>query len=115
MSREIHLEQLLGTQVTDASGRPVGRIEEFRIEQRGDEWVVTEYLLGVTGILARLGVRSVGRLVGISLQEHAPQRVPWDRLDLSDPRHPTLREPPHAGPAHPRVEGAVATPAHAGE
>jgi hypothetical protein len=93
MPREIHLEELLGKRVTDAAGRDVGRIEEFCVEQRGDDWVVSEYLLGVTGLLERLGVRSVADLIGIPLPKRVQQRVPWNCLDVSDPQHPKLREP----------------------
>jgi hypothetical protein len=90
VEREIHLERLLGKRVTDASGGTVGHIEEFRIERRGKDWVVVEYLVGVTGLLERLGVRNLARLLGVRLPERAAQRVPWDRLDLRDPEHPRV-------------------------
>lgn len=36
-TREIHLELLLGKRVLDLEGKPIGRIEEVRAEQQGDE------------------------------------------------------------------------------
>jgi sporulation protein YlmC with PRC-barrel domain len=91
VGREIQLDQLLGKAVRDAHGRRIGRIEEFRVEQRGDEWMVTHYLLGVSGLLERLGVRSVARMLGITLAKRAERRIAWDQLDLSDPKRPVLR------------------------
>jgi len=91
MAHEIRLHHLLGKRVTDAAGRDVGRIEEFGIEQHGDDWIVTEYLLGVRGVLDRLGIRGVGQLLGIPLPKRAEHRVPWNEMDLSDPEHPKLR------------------------
>lgn len=90
---ELHLEQLLGRRVYDASGQPVGRIEEVRAEQQGNEWVIQEYLLGAGAVLERLSAWTIGvrmlRLLGAH-KLPGSYRVPWDRLDLTDPEHPRL-------------------------
>lgn len=61
MARELHLELLLGKRVHDADGKPVGRIEEFRAEQQGGEWVLREYLVGSYGLFERLAAWSILR------------------------------------------------------
>ena len=92
-NREIHLELLLGKQVLDCTGKPVGRIEEVRAEQQGDEWVVKEYLLGTPAILERLSAWRIGLAILRSFgarKIHGGHSVPWDKLDLTDPEHPRL-------------------------
>lgn len=93
-SRELHLERLIGRQVHDSAGQPVGRIEEIRAEQQGDEWVIQEYLIGTAAILERLSAWTIGlgilHLLGAH-KLHGGYRVPWDKLDLSNPQHPRLR------------------------
>ena len=42
-TRELHLELLLGKPVTDSTGKCIGRIEEVRAKQQGDEWIIHEY------------------------------------------------------------------------
>ncbi|WP_445638202.1 PRC-barrel domain-containing protein [Nostoc sp. DSM 114161] len=93
-TREIHLELLLGKQVLDSDGKPIGRIEEIRVEKQGDEWVIQEYLAGPIAALERL---SAWRL-GLSILDflgarkiHGGYRIPWDKLDLADIKHPRLR------------------------
>lgn len=91
---ELHLELLLGRRVYDATGQPVGRIEEVRAAQQGDEWVIQEYLIGAAALLERLSAWTIGlellhRFGARKIS--AGYRVPWDRLDLSDPEHPRLR------------------------
>lgn len=94
MAREIHLELLLGRQVLDATGKPVGRIEEVRAEQQGDEWVIQEYLIGYAAILERLSAWTLGlailHLLGAH-KIHGGYRVTWDKLDLTNPQQPRLR------------------------
>lgn len=53
-NREIYLELLLGKQVLDSAGKPVGRIEEVTAEKEGGEWVIQEYLIGFPAVLERL-------------------------------------------------------------
>jgi hypothetical protein len=64
---------------------------------RGDECVVGEFVVGRYGLLERLGG---GRLAASLLRlltrgrGYEGYRVEWDRIDLSDPRHPrcTVRQ-----------------------
>jgi sporulation protein YlmC with PRC-barrel domain len=92
-SNELHLELLLGKQVLDSEGRAVGRIEEIRAQQQGNEWVIQEYLVGSAALLERLSAWKIGlgilKLLG-ARKVHAGYRIPWDQLDLSDPESPSL-------------------------
>ena len=92
-SREIHLELLLGKQVVDSTGAPVGRIEEIYSERQGDETVVREYLVGGAGLLERLSAWTIGmamlRLLGARQLDYG-YRIPWNKLDLTDPEQPRL-------------------------
>lgn len=98
VEREVHLEHLLGRHVFDSEGKSVGRVEEVIAEQEGDEWVVREYLVGRNALLHRLSVRDLGRaLLGFfGAKENAGYRVPWDKLDLTDPQKPRLNCATHA-------------------
>jgi sporulation protein YlmC with PRC-barrel domain len=91
-SSEVHIERLLGRRVLDSTGQSVGRIEEVIAEEKGDEYVVREYLVGSTALLDRLSAWDVGRaLLGIlRAKENAGYRVPWDKLDLTNPEKPCL-------------------------
>jgi hypothetical protein len=86
MSTHIEAGRLLGRRVVAANNKSVGRLEEFRAEQRGGDLVITEYVLGVGGLLERLhlGVRLV---LG---QKRAGYVASWDQLDISDPAKPRL-------------------------
>lgn len=92
-TRELHLELLLGKPVVDPNGNHVGHIEEMRAEQRGDEWVIVEYLVGIAAIAERLSAWTIGasllRLLGAH-KFRTGYRVPWNKLDLSEPDHPRL-------------------------
>lgn len=86
MTKEVRLDRLLGREVLAANDRPVGRLEEFRAEERGEACVVTEVVIGVAGFLERVGV-GVKLLVG----SHGGGYVArWDQMDLSDPDRPRL-------------------------
>jgi sporulation protein YlmC with PRC-barrel domain len=89
--KTVQLEALLGRQVRDPDGKPVGRILAVSTETDGGDCVIREYLLGTAALLTRLGL-SVRRLAGIPIRRQ-PVRVPWDQLDLSDPGKPRLRCP----------------------
>jgi hypothetical protein len=78
------LHELLGRVVHDVDGKRVGRIEGARAEIRGEECVITEWELGTEALLARLGLTGA-RLIGIP-REPEPIRVPWDRLDVRNPK-----------------------------
>lgn len=83
----IRLDDLQGRVVRDADGRSVGRIFEIRAEEQGDDLVVVEYHLGSAALLERVGLSIMG-LVGVNAAH--VKKVPWDKLDISDPDHPKL-------------------------
>jgi hypothetical protein len=95
MSREVALHHLLGRTVRDPHGRKVGRVEELRAEielhDQGNEYVVTEFHVGSFGAIeslagpyfARQLLHRLGRIASYS-----SHRIPWDRLDLTDPHNP---------------------------
>jgi hypothetical protein len=94
MARVVHLERLLNKKVRDANGRKAGRIEEVcaRVDERG--WAVESYLLGEAGLLARLGLPGLTMsFLGLASSGETPsgKTVPWDQMDLTDPRHPRLK------------------------
>jgi hypothetical protein len=95
--REIRLGDLVGRKVHDVDGRAIGRIEEMRAEielhEHGNDYVVLEFHVGAYGALeaiaggrfARQVLRTMGRLV-----RYRSHRVPWEVMDLSDPRNPRV-------------------------
>jgi len=95
MSREVPLHHLLGRVVRDPDGRKVGRVEELRAEielhENGNDYVVTEFHVGSFGAIesiagpyfARLLLRRLGRLA-----PYSNHRIPWNRVDLTDPQNP---------------------------
>lgn len=89
--RLVRVEQLLGTMVRDPAGRRVGRIEEITAEARGEECLVTSYLVGLYAVLDRLAAWALGRFVLARLRLPATRReIPWRHLDLADPARPRL-------------------------
>src|SRR4051794_5260721 len=92
--REINLELLMGRRVTGLNGKVVGRLEEIRaVSSREGECVVEEYHVGSFAFFERLAAYSIGReilrLFGAG-SRGVGYRVPWDKLDLSDEKHPRL-------------------------
>lgn len=88
--RELRLESLLGHRLRGADGKSLGRIEEVVAEIRGTDWIVIEVHVGPVALLERLAeLTSLVPLFG-ALQRRLGKRhrVPWDRLDLTDPSHP---------------------------
>ena len=94
MSRELPLYELLGRTVRDPAGRRVGRIEELRAEiqlqEQGNEYVVSEFHVGSFGAIETLAGPYFARLL-LRRLPFLPYRrhcIPWNRLDLADPRNP---------------------------
>jgi hypothetical protein len=87
-STRIRLDLLAGRLVRDADGRKIGRIHDVRAEQRGDDLLIVEYLIGAAALLERYGV-SLLMLIGVRAWGE-PRRIPWDQLDISDPERPRL-------------------------
>jgi len=91
---EVKLELLLGRRVVDVHGERVGRIEEVLADRDGDELLVTHYLVGRYGLFERLSLHHIGigllRYLGSRAQSAHRHRIPWDKMDLSNPEQPRL-------------------------
>ena len=95
-AREVRLEHLLGRVVRTASGRAVGRIEDLRAQPEGEDYVVTEVVLGELGFRAWLFslTAQLPTFEALGLRRRSRIRaIPWRWLDLSDPEHPRFRGP----------------------
>lgn len=84
---QVRLELLVGREVHDSEGKRMGRILSVTSERQGDECVVKEFLLGPAAFLKRFGISTL-HVVGVPRRE--PVAVPWEKLDLSDPKRPRL-------------------------
>jgi hypothetical protein len=87
---ELRLDRLLGRRVFTRNNQSVGRIEEFRVERKGSAWVITEYVIGMAGLLERLDLGMSLLLFGRRRHGYVAR---WDQLDLSDPDRPRLTCP----------------------
>jgi hypothetical protein len=83
---KVRLDRLLGRKVIGPDGRSVGRLEEFRAVQRGEDWLVTEYVLGPAGLLERLGL---GTRVVLGWRRGGLV-ARWDQMDVTNPERPRL-------------------------
>jgi hypothetical protein len=92
---EVHVESIVGRKVRDLSGRVVGRLEEFIVDDRDGVRDVKEFHIGQYAMFERL----MGGAVGRSLLRFLGGRlrrglvVPWDAMDLRDPRVPRITRP----------------------
>lgn len=86
MSDTLRLDRLIGREVLTANNRRLGRLEDFRVEREGADWVVSECVIGAAGLLERLGLGL--RLVLGSGRRGVVAR--WDQLDLTNPDRPRL-------------------------
>jgi hypothetical protein len=82
----LYLDELLGRMLVAGNNRPVGRLEEFRSEQRGDYFYIVQYVIGSAGLMNRLNV-GLKALFGKSAGGKVAR---WDQVDISDPKHPRL-------------------------
>jgi hypothetical protein len=90
MKADLRLDRLLGRKVCTANNRRLGRLEEFRAERHGTEWIVTEYVIGSAGLLERLGL-SIRLILGM---KHARGYIArWDQMDLTNPDRPRVSCP----------------------
>ena len=87
MRRRLRLDRLIGRRVLTANNRPLGRLEECRVERRGGAWVISAWVVGPAGLLERLGLAA--RLI-VGLSRGSSYVIRWDQLDLSDPERPRL-------------------------
>jgi sporulation protein YlmC with PRC-barrel domain len=91
---EIKVELLIGTKVYDADGKKVGRIEEIRVDRQEDGLLVEAFLIGASGLIDRLSAWNLIRPIHRSLKArhiYSAYEIPWQDLDLSDPKRPKLR------------------------
>jgi hypothetical protein len=86
---EAYLDELLSRTVLAGNNRPVGRIEEFHAEQRGDYFHVVAIVIGSAGLMDRLNV-GIRALFG---RHRGGKIARWDQIDLSDPARPRLTCP----------------------
>jgi hypothetical protein len=87
MTRAPRLDRLVGRIVHTMDGRRVGRLEAFTVRRHDDTWFISAYMIGVIGLLERLGVGSrliLGRAGGGGYVAR------WDQMDLTDPDRPRL-------------------------
>jgi sporulation protein YlmC with PRC-barrel domain len=93
MMRTVNLEHLAGRRVFSQRGKSIGHIEEILAEQRGDELVVTEFHVGIYAAFERLSASTIGiAMLDLFLlrRREGLYRIPWDKLDISDPARPRL-------------------------
>jgi hypothetical protein len=81
--------------VRNSHGRPIGRIEDARVEPMDDDYVITHFVLGKVErrgrIMAFFGELPTLRALGLGHQRDL-RPLPWDWFDLSDPERPVLTE-----------------------
>ena len=82
MRTSIRLDRLLGREVHTANHRRLGRLEEFRAERRGADWIVTAYVIGAAGLAERLGV---GVRLILGMRRASGYVARWDQMDVSNP------------------------------
>jgi sporulation protein YlmC with PRC-barrel domain len=86
--KTVRLQELVGKLVHDVNGARVGCIRCVHAEREGDDCVVRDYEIGTAALLSRFGISTLS-LIGWTRQRE-PLCVPWDQLDVSDPRRPRL-------------------------
>lgn len=87
--REIKFELLLGRRVYATNGRSIGRVEEVRASLRRGECFVEEFHVGSYAVFERLAAHALGRSLLKRFgarRARGGYRVPWDKLDLGDPK-----------------------------
>jgi len=90
MSASLRLDRLVGREVYTANNRRLGRLHEFRAERRDGGWIVTEYVIGVAGLVERLGL---GVRLVLGLEPPSGYIARWNQLEFSNPERPTLTCP----------------------
>lgn len=87
---------MLGKKVVDANGKYAGRLEEIEAERGDDVCLVKNYLVEHRSILDRIQTWALTAPVRKSIpvrEKSRPYRVPWDKMDLTDPEHPRITVP----------------------
>lgn len=94
--RHVQLLEMLGRKVVDSEGVTLGHLEEIELERGPESCLVQAYLVEHRGLLDRLSTWTLTSSMHNALSKRSsskPFRVPWDEMDLSDPRHPRTRVP----------------------
>ncbi len=90
----INVELLVGRRVLDRDGRNAGRLEEILVADTEEGTVVREYHVGAAAFFEHFSLHHFGaqltRLAGAHGRSPKVHRVPWQKMDLSDPEHPRL-------------------------
>jgi hypothetical protein len=93
MPERLRFEDLIGRVVRNSHGRAIGQIEDATMEPEGEDYLITHFLLGPLGRMARLraflGELPTLRRLGIG-QERDLRPLPWHSFDLTDPDRPVL-------------------------
>src|SRR3954453_18799109 len=93
MAHELRFEDLIGRAVRNSHGRPIGRIEDARVEPDGEDYLVSHFLLGPLGRIPRikafLGELPTIRALGLGAARDL-RPLPWHWFDLSHPERPVL-------------------------
>lgn len=90
---EVNLEQLIGQRVLALNGHSAGRLEEVIAVAHGQSLVVEEYRIGRYALLDRFSVWPIGRALLRFARSRSGYRIPWNKLDISDPARPRLTCP----------------------
>ena len=90
MRTSLRLDRLLGREVHTANNRRLGRLQEFRVERDGTDWVVREYVIGAAGLLERLGL---GMRMVFGMKRTGGYVARWDQMDLTNPNCPRISCP----------------------
>ncbi|TGQ29410.1 hypothetical protein [Mesorhizobium sp. M00.F.Ca.ET.216.01.1.1] len=93
MAATINLEQLAGRRVLSPRGKSIGHIEEIRAKQDGRNLVIVEFHVGIYAAFERLSASAIGAAIldAFRLRRSAGfYRIPWDKIDISDPMRPRL-------------------------
>ena len=91
---DIKVQLLVGTKVHDVDGTSVGRIEEIRVDRQEKVLLVEAYLIGASALIERLSARTLVRPIRRFLRArhiYSVYEVPWQDMDLTDPKRPVLR------------------------
>lgn len=89
--RQVQLREILGRKVLDPYGETVGHLEEIEADRGEKECVIRAYIVEHHGLLDRVSSWALTSSMQRALQrrsEDKPYRVPWDQMDMSDPRRP---------------------------
>ncbi|CAD6563054.1 hypothetical protein ACFQ3P_41475 [Paraburkholderia sabiae] len=90
---QINIDLLVGQRVLTREGVTLGRIEAIKIVRDRDAWLVSEFHIGPGALLERLAIGLLPGLLREAMERRARshrQRISWNQIDLSDPRHPRL-------------------------